>query len=88
MKNLLLTILTIIFFTSCGESYLEKEARFKNTGVKSLPEDPSQFTNNSGEYKIIVIDSCEYITGWCGINRGGPFMTHKGNCKNSIHKNK
>lgn len=36
-------------------------------------------------YRIVVIDSCEYIWGWDGGGYGGPFLTHKGNCKNPIH---
>lgn len=34
------------------------------------------------KYKIILIDSCEYISSWVGGADGGPFLTHKGNCKN------
>jgi hypothetical protein len=40
---------------------------------------------NDGEYTIIIIDSCEYIGGWGGAGDGGPFLTHKGDCKNPIH---
>ena len=36
------------------------------------------------EYKIEVIDSCEYIYKYVG-KKG--FMAHKGNCSNPIHKN-
>lgn len=39
------------------------------------------------EYQIVIIDSCEYIIGNDrGTQNGGFFMTHKGNCKNPIHK--
>lgn len=38
------------------------------------------------EYKVVSIDSCEYIVGWVGDKHGGPYMVHKGNCSNKKHK--
>ncbi len=39
-------------------------------------------------YYIITIDGCEYIeVKYCaGCNNGYYSLTHKGNCKNPIHK--
>ncbi len=33
---------------------------------------------------VVIYDSCEYIVAGAGTNRWG---SHKGNCKNPIHKN-
>jgi hypothetical protein len=35
---------------------------------------------NESEFKIIVVDSCEYIYSYEGVDEGALF-THKGNCK-------
>lgn len=50
--------------------------------VKPLP------TIERAGYNIIIIDSCEYVEvsvnpGW---NSATYSLTHKGNCKNPIHK--
>jgi hypothetical protein len=39
------------------------------------------------EYKIIVIDSCEYIEKYNGYNSGMNF-SHKGNCKFCAERSK
>jgi hypothetical protein len=41
---------------------------------------PAEFKN----YKVITIDSCEYIM--YATHNSYLNITHKGNCKNSIHK--
>lgn len=38
-------------------------------------------------YKIINIEGCEYIYKRYDVFSGIPVLTHKGNCKNPIHKN-
>ena len=55
-----------------------------NPVSKDIPE-PTYVTDNI-RYKIIIIDSCEYILGDDMNPYGGHFLTHKGNCKNPIHK--
>lgn len=43
----------------------------------------------SVHYKTIEIENCEYILGTDeGAYNGGYFLTHKGNCKNTIHNYK
>ena len=38
-------------------------------------------------YKVITIDSCEYITyDYSAGYSGYGYLAHKGNCKNSYHK--
>lgn len=41
--------------------------------------------NTYGKVEIVVIDSCEYLYGPWG---NASVLTHKGNCKNPIHKHK
>ena len=35
----------------------------------------------SESWRILLIDSCEYIYGYSVSYHGGPVLTHKGNCK-------
>ena len=68
----LLLICTVLAMYSCAE-----------------PNVPTQKTNyvlsNGGKLKIIIVDDCEYLYGPWGH---GSVLTHKGNCKNPIHKTK
>lgn len=41
-------------------------------------------TNRAYNYRIVEIDSCEYIIFW--DNKPNMAVVHKGNCKNPIHK--
>lgn len=52
-------------------------------GCGTSPMNPDQT-----DYKIILIDSCEYIevSKYIGSNIGYYSLTHKGNCKNINHK--
>ena len=61
--------------------------------VSCAPPAPS--ANNSeekrlGDFTVIVIDECEYITysRWLGSTSGVYTITHKGNCKYCIQRNK
>lgn len=50
--------------------------------IKNLPEEKTKTIRvNSYDYKIITIDSCEYITT---INQ----LAHKGNCKYCAERRK
>lgn len=54
-----------------------------------VPRGTNQGSANSSalNYKIVVIDSCEYIEVYEGIGQSSVYsLTHKGNCKNPIHK--
>ena len=43
----------------------------------------STSTTIYGDYKIVVLDGCEYIEYDRGIGEGRVYsLTHKGNCKN------
>lgn len=47
----------------------------------NTPDAYEKKTQNGMTYKLIVIDSCEYIW-YKDRNQYGQTMTHKGNCKN------
>ena len=71
MKKIIFLIFTLIIFSACTYIVGEK----------------NEIPNTNVTYQIVVIDSCEYIIGTDnGPYNGGYFVTHKGNCKNSIHK--
>jgi hypothetical protein len=83
--SIVLFVLSVVLLCSCSETDEQRQSRIKEGNLISrFPEDP--IVRNSGEYKTVTIDSCEYISGWSGSgNVGGPIFTHKGNCKNPIH---
>lgn len=44
---------------------------------------------DTGKYSIVVIEGCEYFESeysWKGNPRYNYTLTHKGNCRNPIHK--
>jgi len=71
MKKLILTTLFIGMMSGCKESNIEKQKTFYNFGDGKPP------------IEIVTIESCEYIYGSWGY---ATVLTHKGNCKNPIHK--
>lgn len=76
LYGILVAVLFAILFCSCGptrEEYDAEQARKIKSGEVI------------GEYKVEVIDGCEYLTAGFLDNR---VITHKGNCKNITHKNK
>lgn len=53
-------------------------------------ETPSGKRDKKDGYSIIEIDNCEYIevSDWLGQSNGYYSLTHKGNCKFCIQRNK
>lgn len=51
-------------------------------------EKPKGYRQEKDGYSIIEIDGCEYIEVSLnlGFDNGYYSLTHKGNCKNEIHK--
>ena len=66
MKYLLLII---VLFASCTPNGKEKIIEDNNT-------------NPILDYRVVIIDKCEYIEVASGQSYS---LTHKGNCNNSIH---
>ena len=72
MKTLIYIFLSLMLI-SCN---------VKENNIKNLPEEKTKTIRvNSYDYKIITIDSCEYITT---INQ----LAHKGNCKYCAERRK
>jgi len=101
MKNLLY-ICIVMFLFACAEPEItseqikemtshEKEAydlKIK-TQAENNEKNSVRFNHlNNSEYKIVTIDSCEYILYHKKVFEGAAGgLTHKANCKNSFHNN-
>lgn len=73
-KTLILILVSVCLYSCCSD---------KNSEPIRLD------INGEAYYEIVIIDSCEYIFGTdTQAYNGGYFLTHKGNCKNPIHKTK
>lgn len=86
----------IAMLISCGPSKEEMEAReaLKHPtgststvidGVYRLPNSTDDLRDD--QYVNITINKHEYISGWGGTYHGGPFLTHKGECKECERRN-
>jgi DNA/RNA endonuclease YhcR with UshA esterase domain len=70
MKNKLILAILAISMVSCE---------------KNVPSTITSYrlSDGQGTLEIVVVDSCEYLYGPWG---NATVLTHKGNCKNPIHK--
>lgn len=76
------TILFLINFCIIASSCNTKDRGTKAPQSKRLELDTtSQYYDQ--QYKVYTLEGCEYIVVGIGNNRWG---SHKGNCKNPIHK--
>lgn len=55
---------------------------FVAVAATSCNDDPVVNSTDDTEFRIKVIDGCEYVY-YDGVENG--FMAHKGDCKNPIH---
>lgn len=76
---------TILFFTICFLVITSCVNEYRGTKApqsKRMELDTtSQYYDQ--QYKVYTLEGCEYIVVGVGNNRWG---SHKGNCKNPIHK--
>jgi hypothetical protein len=70
MKKLLLTATVLMVLASCEETNVERK------------QTPYTIDINH-ELEIVEVEGCQYLYGPWG---GSTVLTHKGNCKNPIHK--
>ena len=77
MKKIVASILLSSLLLSCGEPRGKKAPDSKRIELDST----SQYYDQN--YKIYTLEGCEYIVGGIGKTQWG---SHKGNCKNPIHK--
>lgn len=54
-------------------------------GIVSCSYDTPPESSLEYNYKVVVIDECQYIKKYNGYQAGYDFC-HKGNCNNPIHK--
>ncbi len=73
----LLLLLLFLSISSCQDSYQEEDRLSVELDTNS------RFSNKN--YQVFTLEGCEYIVVDYGSAKWG---SHKGNCKNPIHKNK
>lgn len=97
MKNLsVIIVLSLILVVGCNptgckvsdntvvipKSEYDSLKSVRSEYPKELPKPPiDEYSKGFRTFKIIVVDSCEYILGYTHSYNGGPVLTHKGNCK-------
>jgi hypothetical protein len=76
-------ILSVLILSSCDFTDDKKEPNTVSKPVEIKQIDTS-IKQHDRYYQIYTLDGCEYIE----VNGGTPnaWGTHKGNCKNPIHK--
>ena len=85
MKTILILALFGVLMTSTGcepaKKLPEEVTELENTAEKTIHD------VITGDVEIIIFEGCEYLVykEAKGTNLGYGFMSHKGNCKNSIH---
>ena len=75
MKNIFIFVATILLF-SCSS----KGEKLSDEKRKEIDDSP---------FELMEIDGCEYLYKQFVVDEGTALtmtMTHKGNCKNSIHQ--
>lgn len=73
MKNKLFVSFILVMLTSCFN---------KKQNVTRIRTD--LFISEDFRLEIVILDSCEYYYGY--LDNHSNVLTHKGNCKNPIHK--
>lgn len=83
IRNLLLILMTVIL-CSCEEPAKQQESitSSKKIDLKWTAEDGYTYEE---QFTVIAIDSCEYL--FCHYDKSRS-VTHKGNCKFCIERNK
>jgi len=78
---LILAALVIFMVTSCKPENYEKYDFNSPTSGRYELDSTSQYYDR--QYKVYTLEGCEYIIVDVGNGKWG---SHKGNCKNPIHK--
>jgi hypothetical protein len=76
------TITLALFLTSCISVTEQKTNKLSNPEVKTIDNSIEDWSRN---YEVYTLEGCEYIVVGHGDRKWG---SHKGNCKNPIHKTK
>jgi len=85
MNPLFSLAMFVILFTSAGCEQVKQPD--EDTELEHIAEKIIHDVHES-DFEVIIIDDCEYLIykEAMGSNQGYGFMSHKGNCKNPIHK--
>jgi len=88
MKKLIIPtfiMCTSILLFTCEPQANQPISADENNVIDKITKEQLEKINDSAV--VIEIDGCEYIIAeWKATNnRGYGFMSHKGNCKNTIH---
>lgn len=79
---LILAALVIFMATSCvNKETIDEQVQLKRDLYSQELDSTSEYYNK--QYQIYTLEGCEYIVAGSGSSRWG---SHKGNCKNPIHK--
>jgi len=99
LLKVLIYVMVLLALSSCAEKLSKEETKIiekvrveKHEALPQIEKDfiKNRYINlNERGFKIIVIDSCEYIQYYTYVGRGGAYgLTHKGNCKFCRERNK
>jgi hypothetical protein len=75
----------ILFLASCDEEPAEVKLI---TAAKTIRYTSPQLKNKEVDIDEYTIDSCQYIGDLSSSDARSYYLTHKGNCTNSIHTKK
>lgn len=78
MKKLFFALTLLYAGLSCESNQIANRPNFSMSTVVA------NYHGDECTFDVIQIDSCEYLMHNVGYNTG--VMTHKGNCKNPVHK--
>ncbi len=82
LSILILAALVIFLVTSCKpENYEKYNFNSSSTSGRYELDSTSQYYDQN--YRVYTLEGCEYIVVGSGRSQWG---SHKGNCKNPIHK--
>jgi hypothetical protein len=74
--KVILSLFLFLSICSCQDSHQEEDRQSNKLDTNS------RFSNKN--YQVYTLEGCEYIVVDFGTSKWG---SHKGNCKNPIHKN-
>jgi hypothetical protein len=86
MRKIVIIGMMVLGISSCSETVESSE---NNSVSAPIPDDNTMKFQygNVDEYRIQEIDGCEYII-LNGQTNSDPTITHKGNCKYCLERNK
>lgn len=87
MRKLIFALLVLTLFgcggeTSSSDGYVRVTDTIQNSTTVGIVEFKYQLEwAPSATLSIVVIDSCQWLSGWAGGYHGGAIFTHRPRCK-------